>query len=440
MRRVITAALALLTALSLCACGTAVQSARDPDSLDATQIDLTGSGARISGGGASVSGSRVTVSASGAYRLRGTLDNGQIVVDTGEDAGKVTLYLEGAEISCADDAAILVRQADYTVIYCREGSENRVCSGTTAADLAPADESANGAAIFAEDDLIFDGPGKLTVEGWINNAVTCKDDLEVWSGSLSLSAVNNGLRGSESVSICGGELSIQAANDGIKSSSAKKEGKGYVSISGGGVAIICQGDGVSAETALTVSGGSLSVLTRGAGDKSSKGLKAGGGISLTGGKVSVSATDDGVVSPVSVTVEGGSLAVSAAGDGIQAGEKNGTTGDILITGGDIRVTAGQDGLDAKGRLTLTGGTLLSLGSYKRVKSPSDRGTQGYLAAELVGGAGMAVSICDASGQELDAVESPDYGYNLVLYSSSALTVGAEYTLSAGTRTLRVTAR
>ena len=61
-------------------------------------IKLTGSGATFDGGGVSVNGSTVTIASPGSYSVSGKLDDGCIVVNTGEVKGDVTLTLAGADV------------------------------------------------------------------------------------------------------------------------------------------------------------------------------------------------------------------------------------------------------------------------------------------------------------------------------------------------------
>ena len=76
----------------------------DSDDLDAasedvdTIIRLNGDSISVNGSGATVDGSVVTISAAGTYSINGTLNNGQIIVNT-EDQKKVKLVLNGAAIA-----------------------------------------------------------------------------------------------------------------------------------------------------------------------------------------------------------------------------------------------------------------------------------------------------------------------------------------------------
>ena len=250
--------LALLCALlfSLAACADPVIGgapaeeplAADPDSVPEAVIELNVDSVSCRTKGVAVDGSVVTIGAPGSYTLRGTLSDGRVIVDLKENPGKVSLYLDGVDITCLNDSAIWLVQAKELNLVLVAGSKNTVTSGT-AADLAAYDESRQGAAIFAEDDLDIQGEGSLTVLGYLNNGVTCKDDIKIKGGSLTVLAANNGLRASESVTVTGGTVDIEAGNDGIKTSSAKKADKGFIQIEDGALTVVSVGE---AYTALEV--------------------------------------------------------------------------------------------------------------------------------------------------------------------------------------------
>ena len=246
----------IFCAALLCGCGNGSGAAVPEDT--ATKIELTGDGATFTGGGVAVNGSVVTISAAGEYSVSGTLDNGQIVINTGDEAMKVTLTLNNASITCLDAPAIMVEKADKLKLVLADGSENTVTSGVEG--TAPAAD-ASGAAIFSKDDLDIEGSGKLTVNGYINNGIASKNDLKVQGGYVTVNAVNNGLRGADSVQIEAGTLVISAGNDGIKSATTDKDGKGFITVSGGDVTVSVSGDGIDAATTLDITGGTVFALS-----------------------------------------------------------------------------------------------------------------------------------------------------------------------------------
>ena len=418
----------IFCAALLCGCGNGSGAAVPEDT--ATKIELTGDGATFTGGGVAVNGSVVTISAAGEYSVSGTLDNGQIVINTGDEAMKVTLTLNNASITCLDAPAIMVEKADKLKLVLADGSENTVTSGVEG--TAPAAD-ASGAAIFSKDDLDIEGSGKLTVNGYINNGIASKNDLTIQGGYVTVNAVNNGLRGADSVQIEAGTLVISAGNDGIKSATTDKDGKGFITVSGGDVTVSASGDGIDAATTLDITGGTLRVDTLGDGvDASSKALKAETSISISGGELELNSID----AAVDVNISGGSINISSAADGIQAGKNiNGfpsETGTATISGGSLFISSAKRAIDAKDSLSITGGTVFALsGSKKALEAEADG--QPYVSYKFSGSAGNDVQFGEL------ATVTAKYDFTSILFSSSELASGAEYTVTCGQRSETVTA-
>lgn len=472
--------LAALCLPMLCGCDMSIESANAPASPDtAGEIALAGDTARSKAGGVRIDGGTVTISAPGSYSVSGTLDNGQIIIDTGEDAGKVNLILNGADITCLTGPALWVRQAKKLDLVIADGSENSLTSGRPE-DLEHFDPASSGGAVYAEDDLDIecDGKGRLDIFGYLNSGIVCKDDLEIKCGeaALNILCAYNGVKGSESVTVSGGVITVDAGHDGIKASSADKDGKGFVSVSGGVLDVKAAGDGISAETALNISGGVIGVVTSGDPDTASckalkaktsmnvtggvitlnsadhavhsagglavsggvfeivsagKGFAAHGDILLRGGDFVLNTADDGVETDGSVAVSGGTLTIVSGADGVKAGAKNSGVGGIALDGGNILITACGDSFDAQSELTVRGATVLALGSSKRLKGFSESSTQGFVQYEIGGGAGSTVT---AEQSSLEA----KYPYNLILYSAPTLTRGSELSLLSGGTDVTVT--
>lgn len=259
MKRSILAFSLVLCLVLLCACGmdTPIESASAPAQGDSVgRITLSPAGAESSAGGVKIAGSTVTITSAGTYSLSGTLDEGQIIVNTGEDAGKVSLILDNASVRCSDGPALLVERAKKLDLVIADGTVNTLTSGVEGTELDP---EASGGAIDAHDDMDIEGDnsGTLNVFGYINSGIVCKDDIEIKCGgcTLNVTAVNNGIKGTDSVTVSGGEVHITAGHDGIKSTQTDKPGKGFVAISGGTVTITADADAFDAASGLTVSGG-----------------------------------------------------------------------------------------------------------------------------------------------------------------------------------------
>ena len=91
------------------------------DHSDLSTIRLEGDSIAFEGSGATVEGTTITITSAGTYSVSGTLDDGQIVVET-EDEETVVLVLNGADIACSTSAPIYVSNAQKTVITLAEGA------------------------------------------------------------------------------------------------------------------------------------------------------------------------------------------------------------------------------------------------------------------------------------------------------------------------------
>ena len=438
-----------------------------------TRISLSDSGITVEGGGAKAQGSTVTIGAVGTYAVSGALSDGQILIDTGDEAVKVSLILDGVDITNLSGPAIYIRQAQDARITLAEGSSNKVTSGTEA-DMSAHSADSSGAAIYAEDDLDIEGPGALEVRGYINNGIATKDDLDIHSGTITVLAANNGIRGAKSVEIKGGEVTVTAGNDGVKSSSAKKEGKGFITVSGGTLTVAAEGDGISAETELTVEDGVITVITTGDPDLGSckalkaqtgitvsggtlelsapdhaihsaagvvinggqlsaastggKAIAAHGDILIAGGALSVSAQGDGIETPGNVTVTGGDVQIIAGDDGVQTGVANSGVGTVTVSGGQVKISASGKSVNARGELLLRGGAVIALSGSDKAVLPS-AGGQSYVNAAYKGAGGDTVSL-SAGGEEPISLTA-SWPYKFALISTPELEAGASYTLSCG---------
>jgi len=74
----------------------------------------------------------VMICQGGKYRISGTLEEGQICVDTA-DGEKVVLCLAGVQISNSAEAAVYIKNAEETTIQLEEGTENILQSGSETA-------------------------------------------------------------------------------------------------------------------------------------------------------------------------------------------------------------------------------------------------------------------------------------------------------------------
>lgn len=405
---------------------------------DACIITLNGSSAEFSGKGASADGAKITVSSPGNYIVKGTLDDGQLIIDVKN--GDVRLILDDARISCSDSCPLYVANADKVIITLLGENGSFLEDGSSYDSKNILNQEAN-AVIYSKDDLTLNGNGSLRINANFNNGITCNDDLIIAGGNISITAADNGVKSKGALRIADGALDITSDGDGIQSGGDLLIENGSVSIvSGGGSEngklhsdgmggwdfSYGQDDsensasikGIKSDSDIRIDGGNFSL------DCADDALHANGSIYINGGSFDISSGDDAVhadssisvsdgeiniknsyegIEAASITINGGQTSLFASDDGLNASGSGISASDITITinGGTLYINASGDGIDSNGSVTMNGGTVI-------VDGPSDSGNGaldyesafymngGYLAA--AGSSGMACNISPESEQ------------------------------------------
>ncbi len=441
-----------------------------PDTQNGTQAEnnentVTESGIRLLGdkiesadSGVDINGTIVTINKAGEYTLYGTLNDGQIIVNT-EKTEKVKLVLCGVNITCSTSAPIYVMSCDDVIISLYEGTVNKLTDGTQYV-YATVEENEPNAALFSKDDMIINGTGALIVKANYNNGITSKNDLEIQSGTITVVSAHDGIRGKDSVLISGGTVNVQSGGDAIKSNNETETDKGHITINGGIFNISASEDAFQAQTTLTVNNGSFLIKTASgsgnswggnpfgnASESSAKALKSSGSIAITGGSFSINSADDAIHSNGDVAVAGGNIEASSGDDGIHADNS------LTISGGEIKITKSYEGLEGT-NITIKGGTTRVTASDDGIngaggndRSSSAGGRPGGWGGMGIGNAEVLISggylYIDAGGDGLDSngsftmtggtvlVDGPTNGGNGPLDYDSSFTVNGGILVAAG---------
>lgn len=417
------------------------------DESEAVKITLSGKTAACNSSNVQIEDGVVTIKAAGVYVLSGTLTDGTIVVDAGDD-DKVQLVLDGVSIMAADYAAIYAKNADKVFVTLAEGAGNSL---TVSGDYVQTDDNNVDAVIFAKCDLTLNGTGSLTVKDNMGHGIVSKDDLVVTGGTYTIYSQDHCLNGKDSVRIADGTFNLSCDEDGIHAGNDDQQ-DGYVYIEGGDINISVGDDAIHAEGLLIITGGDIDV------SKSCEGVE-GDKILVTGGDIDVISSDDGF------NAAGGSSGSGDNHDGFGGGPgMDGVDMDadsdayILITGGTININADGDGIDSNGCIGITGGSVYVLGPSDNGNGAMDYGicaaiTGGEIVA--VGGSGMAqgfgdestqcsalvnfdewvdagetITLTDSDGKEVLSYKV-DKKFNSVVISTSDMKQGDNYTLTVG---------
>lgn len=259
-------------------------------------ITLGGDSIKVDGRGATVDGNTVVIWSTGTYVLSGTLDDGQVLVNTGA-AEMVNLVLDGASISCSTSAPIYVINAKETVITLSEGTENSVTDGDAYvfADVTKGEPSA---AIFSKDDLTIEGPGSLTVSANYKNGIQGKDDLLINGGRITVKAVEDAIKGKDSIIVAGGDITVTAGESGLQS-----------------------------ETSLAINGGTISI------DSAGDALHSNGSLAINGGDIVLASGDGALHADGSVEVNSVVVHVTRCSKTIESASVTMNNGDVVLTAG-----------------------------------------------------------------------------------------------------------
>ena len=434
----------------------------DYDESEAETITLNGSSAETyAKSGVSIDGSTITITAEGVYVVSGTLSDGQIVVEA-DDAAKVQIVLKDASITSSDSAALYVKSADKVFVTLAEGTDNTLANGGSF--VADGDTNIDGA-VFAKDDVTFNGSGSLTVDSPAGHGVVGKDDVKFAGGTYTITAAKHGVQANDSVRLAESDVTVTSGSekDGIHVSDNADEEEGTESdsffyMADGSLTINSGDDGIHADASVIIEGGTIVV------NESYEGIE-GLSISISGGSTTVAATDDGLNAAGGNASSGSQTFGSDDWGGGAPGGRNdgGTDGSINISGGNVKITAGGDGIDSNGSLEISGGYTVVEGPSQGDTSVLDyNGTATIKAGTFIGtgGAGMAsnfssveqgliavstgnqsagstVTLTNSNGDVI-AETTPSLDYAVVYVSTKDMAQGETYTLTAGSYSETIT--
>ena len=339
--------------------------AQEADLTDAERITLEGGS--------------VTIDHGGVFLVSGILENGQLLVEAG-DEDKVQLVLNNVSIHQEAGAAIEVISADKVFITLTPGSENMLSADGVL------EEGADGV-IYSKADLTLNGSGALTVTAGQGSGIVCKDTLAITGGSYTIQAARHGITGKDGLNITGSSFVITTGGGSqagqMKTSDAfGQRGGPWGSTATQDEEETIKAKGLKSDGTITVLSGSFTL------DCADDAVHAGGNVSISDGAWTIRSADDGIhadedvvisggsfelpycyegIEGKNVTIGGGSISITSNDDGINAvGEDSATgfrapgvdTGAVItVNGGDITIVSGGDCIDSNGTIILNGGTL-----------------------------------------------------------------------------------
>lgn len=370
----LTSILALLTACSPDGSSTTASSAASVSSAQAsdssysksnsTAILFSDQSITVDGSGAAADGSILTITQPGTYILSGTLSEGQVRVETVDEAD-VQIVLDEATITNSRGAAIYVKSANSTTITLAEETINTLSDGETYTFEDSEDEP--DATLFSKSDLILNGTGTLIIDANYAHAIKGKDDVTIAEGTYDITSVGDAIKGRDSLFISSGTFTIDAGDDGLQTTNEEEEGKGTLTIESGTFTITSVADGIQAATDLQILGGDYTITTGGGSANSSTESGSWGTWTAPGAEATTTTSEEtasakGLKATGSLAISGGTFVLDTSDDSIH------TNDTLQITGGDFTIASGDDGLHADKTLTIDDGTININQSYEGIEA------------------------------------------------------------------------
>ena len=308
------------------------------DISDANVITLSGDSAQVTGNGAYAYDGGVVISSTGVYVISGTLDDGSITVDA-DDAAKIWLYFNDVNITCQDNAALIIENADKVFLTLAEGQDSVLMSGSEY-ETSAAEAGIDGV-IYARDDLTINGAGSLTISGGPAHGITANDDLVITGGNLTVTSAKDAIHVNDSLRMTKAVMTLNAGDDAIQ---VDNEG-GYIYIESGEFDITAVDEGIAAEGQITIDGGDFKIAV-GTG-QGSHGIKSGDTVTVNDGTIDITSCYEGIQASY-IDITGGDITINSVDDGINASSGDGGFGMGFGMGGPGMGGTGGQGMRQRG--------------------------------------------------------------------------------------------
>lgn len=322
------------------------------------EIAFKGDSADISSNRAEFSDGKLIIETGGTFLFSGTLENGQIYVNTNE---KVHLVFNGVKISNSISSAVYIENADKTVITVSNGSENNLSDAENYV-YDSSEENEPDAVIYSKDDLSVNGGGTLNITANYNEGITSKNDLRIKDSEINIISVGNSIKGKDSLAVMGAKITADSQSDGLKSSNTEEDSKGFIVLENGEYYITAVSDAIQAETKLIINGGTFDIKTGNGSGYTNNALfeQLGGGFGgMTDGNPNkTEESEKGFKAGSKIIINDGNITANCADDSIHS------NGNIEINGGTMNLSTGDDGIHSDGELTVNGGIISILKSYE----------------------------------------------------------------------------
>ena len=303
------------------------------------------------------------ITKSGAYRVKGNIENGRIVVSA-KDCD-VNLILDNATINSLYSAPIYVYKSNATMVTLEDGTINSISDGSEynfQDEYSSSTDEEPNACLYSKSDLIIYGNGTLNVTANNNNAITSKDTLYIENAYIKVNAKNHGINGKDSNTIKNANINVVTGGDGIRATNDTDSNLGWIRIENSEIKLETGEDGIEAKTDLIIYGGKFDIISGGGyeeissnnyslkaapfventsttTDVSMKGIKASGTLLIEDTTMNISSFDDSIHSNGSIKIASGSYTLKTNDDGIHADN------NVTIDNGNIDIQNSYEGIE-----------------------------------------------------------------------------------------------
>jgi hypothetical protein len=276
--------------------------------------------------------------------------------------------------------------------------------------------------IFAEDDIVFQGNGKLVIEASSRDAIMCENDIKITGGTFNIKAKHTAVTANDSIRLAGGKLTIESGADALHVD------EGYFYTRETDIDIWCVDDAIHSVTELTIADGNINI------EACREGLE-GHTVEVYGGKLDINSVDDSInaygkgdIRPF-IRIYGGELSLVSEGDCLDS------NGIAYIEDGDVYMFSSandDDGaVDTIDGFTILGGNIIAVESSGI--TDADIAKSGIrklnVTMDETCSADAPFQVKDSSGETIYIV-TPEGDYKSIFVCSSKIEEG-EYTISAG---------
>ena len=421
------------------------------DDSNVKTITLNGTSISSSSTDVTINGTTATITAAGYYLIKGSLTNGQLVINAPK--AKMKIMLDGVTISNSTSSPFNILDATKVILFLKSGTINTF---TDAFTYTNPEELKS--VISSEAYLGITGEGTLNINGNFNDGISCDDPVVINSGTINVNAIDDAIRSKDYVLVHNGNITATSiTGHALKADSTVSVGKGYVKIDGGNFTLSSAlGDGIHTYKRAIIENGTFAINA-----EESQAIKSDSSVLISGGTINVTATKTGIESPF-IAITGGTTSLTTTKTAISASYGNAPTvadsSTLSISGGKLYINALSHAIFSNGNIGISGGTTVVQGPSSSsklmvnylgefaitnglfigagpnagslIKGFSTTSTQNSvkISSSFIGT--NLINIQDASGNSVATFKPLRTAYYLV-FSSPSLATGTTYSIYTG---------